>query len=156
MSAVHLTGPIAKAGFITRSDMIRQLTTDRFGPTLARNSADQLNKLMSDVGSESITPAQLLWDEIPLTATVTQSGPTDAKVHVWSVLVVGAPGIGVPRQAWSTFTVKLAWQHNDWKVDGWSSRSGPTPTLTASTATAGFDALAGVTDWPLVARGGGS
>lgn len=155
-SAVHLTGAIAKAGFITRSDMIHQLTTERFGPALARTSANQLDQLMSEAGSESITPGQLLWDEIPLTATVTRSTATTASVRVWSVAVVGAPGVGVPRQAWRIVTVTLAWEGGDWRVDGWTARPGPAPTLADSTVTASFDALREVTGWPLAVEEGGN
>ena len=39
VSAVSLTGELARAGFITRSDMIRVLASRRYGPTLADLSA---------------------------------------------------------------------------------------------------------------------
>ena len=42
VSAVSLTGELARAGFITRSDMIRVLASRRYGPTLADLSAAQL------------------------------------------------------------------------------------------------------------------
>ena len=51
MSAVGTTGPIARAGFITRRDMIDQLATTDYADTLASTSARQLDDLMGDLGA---------------------------------------------------------------------------------------------------------
>jgi hypothetical protein len=42
----------------------------------------------------------------------------------------------------------LVWQHDDWKIDHWIDRPGPTPTLADGTETALFDQLQQVTGWP--------
>jgi hypothetical protein len=145
---VQLTGPIAKAGFITRGDMIDALSTKRFGPALASRSAQQLADLLQQVGTDGLTPSELLWSELPLTARVVRAGATRAQVQVWSVVVLGAPGVGVPHQAWRTVTVDLAWERDDWKVDGWSSTPGPTPVLTDGADAASLEDLTTVTGWP--------
>ncbi|MDQ6836844.1 MAG: hypothetical protein M3137_00510 [Actinomycetota bacterium] len=155
MSAVHLTGPIAKAGFITRSDMIGEIATGRFAPTLAKSSVAQLGEFMVQVGSVELTPGDLIWDELPLTAMVTRPGADRERVQVWSVLVVGAPGVGVPRQAWRTVTVDVAWERGDWKVAGWLAEPGPTPVLADPTGTASIEAVREVTGWPIAAGSGG-
>lgn len=155
ISAVHLTGSIARAGFITRSDMIGEIAADRFAPRLAKTSARQLDELMVQVGSAELTPSELIWDELPLTAKVTRSATDLPRVRVWSVLVVGAPGIGVPRQAWRTVTVDVAWERGDWRVAGWSAEPGPTPVVVDPTDTASIDAVRQVTGWPVAAGSGG-
>lgn len=148
LSAVGLTGPIARAGFITRRDMIGELTTTRYGSTLAAASARQLHELMGDLGPAGLVPAELLWSELPLTARVVDATTHRVRVEVWTVLVVGAPGVGVPRQAWRTVTVQLAWQRGDWRIDRWSSKPGPTPVLDQLTDTASLEELERVTAWP--------
>ena len=64
------------------------------------------------------------------------------------MLVIGAPGVGVPRQAWRTVTVDLAWERDDWRIDRWTSEPGPTPVLDELTDTASLEELQRVTAWP--------
>ena len=64
------------------------------------------------------------------------------------MLVIGAPGVGVPRQAWRTVTVDLAWERDDWRIDRWASEPGPTPVLEELTDTASLEELQRVTAWP--------
>ena len=69
-----------------------------------------------------MSPGQLLWSELPLTARVVASDEATAQVEVWSVVVIGIPTAdSVPRQAWRTVTVDLAWVEGDWLVSGWSA-----------------------------------
>ena len=79
MSAIGQTGPIARAGFITRGDMIDQLATTRYADALASTSARQLDDLMGDLGSAGLVPADLLWAELPLTARVTDGSARRAR-----------------------------------------------------------------------------
>lgn len=148
MSAVSLTGPVAKAGFITRRDMIGELATARYGPTLASASARQLDDLMGDLGTAGLVPAQLLWSELPLTARVLKGKASRVRVQAWTLLVIGAPGVGVPRQAWRTVTLDVVWERGDWRIDAWSSTPGPTPVLDELSDTASLEELERVTSWP--------
>ena len=66
VSAVSLTGELARAGFITRSDMIRVPASRRYGPTLADLSAAQLDAFIDELAGEGLTPSQLLLQELPL------------------------------------------------------------------------------------------
>lgn len=154
VSAVRLTGPIARSGFITRSDMIQSLASERYGPTLAAESSNQLSEMTAELGAATIAPADLVWSEIPLTARVIAADRMAARVEVWAVLVVGVPDVGAPRQAWRTVTVDLVWEHDDWKVDGWTSRAGPTPLLDATAAVASTEQVAEVLSWPSAPSGG--
>lgn len=154
VSAVRLSGVIATAGFITRCDMIRSLTTERFGPELATLSAAQLEEMTVALGEASVSPAALLWQELPLTARARDDGAR-VEVQVWSVLVVAVPGVGAPRQAWRTVTIELVWEADDWKVDGWSTIPGPTPLLDQTAGIDDADAVAEVLSWPVAPAGGG-
>ena len=147
VSAVRITGPIARAGFITRSDMIATIASERYGPTLARESASQLSEMSMILGTASIPAGDLVWSELPLTATVVLAGDA-ARVEVWSVLVIGVLDVGAPRQAWRTVTVDLIWEDSDWKIDGWSALPGPTPLLDATTAIATTQEINEVAAWP--------
>lgn len=148
LSAIGLTGSIAKAGFITRDDMIGELATASYGPTLASASARQLDGLLGDLGGAGVTPDQVLWSELVLTARVVDASMDRVRVEAWTLLVVGAPGVGVPRQAWRTVTVDLAWERGDWRVDGWRAVPGPTPVLDELSDTASLEDLQRVTSWP--------
>lgn len=155
LTAVRLTGPIARAGFITRADMIASITTEHFGPQLAAASAGQLDDMTIELGAASVAPGDVLWSEIPLTATVTATNDEVARVSVWAVLVVAVPEIGAPRQMWRTVTIDLAWEAGDWKIDGWTAVPGPTPLLDANVAVATTAELAKVVAWVSVPVGGG-
>lgn len=148
VSAIALTGDIARAGFITRDDMIGTVASSRFGPTLARDSAAQLDDLVGDFAAAGVTPAAVLFRELPLTARVVHADDSGARVEVWAVLVVGVPDHGAPRQLWRTVTVDLVWENADWRVDGWTARAGPTPALATNAPIAAVTELVEVTGWP--------
>jgi hypothetical protein len=150
VSAVSLTGDLARAGFITRSDMIRVLASRRYGPTLADLSAAQLDAFIDDLAGEGLTPSQLLLQELPLTAVVESASADAATVQVWALLVAGGDRLGSPRQLWRTVTVELVWEDGDWKVDGWAVRPGPTPALATNAPVASLAELRAVTAWPSV------
>lgn len=153
VATVRLTGHIATAGFITRGDIIESISTARFGPTLSARSASQLGEMTAPLGSVGVPASQVLWSEHPLTARVVSADDRRAVVEVWSVLVVGVPGAGAPRQAWRTVTVTMAWERGDWRIDGWASSAGPTPMLAEAAAVDGVEDIAVVAGWR--AAGGG-
>lgn len=155
VSAVRATGDIARAGFITRSDMIRSLTTTGYAPTLVSLSATQLAEMVVELGDAKVAPEDLVWSEIPLTAQVAAADDQAASVRVWSVLVVAVPDVGAPRQVWRTVTIDLAWETGDWKVNGWASTAGPTPLLDANSSVASAVEIADVTSWVVATVGGG-
>jgi hypothetical protein len=154
IAAVRLTGDIARAGFITRTDMIEMLATTRFGPTLAEASAAQLEEMAAELEEGDVSPASVLFTELPLTARIVSADDSRAQVEVWSVLVVAVPDHGAPRQAWRTVTVDLAWERGDWRIDGWTAQAGPTPALGFDAPVASSDELAEVAGWPSTVGGG--
>jgi hypothetical protein len=148
VAALELTGPIARAGFITRSDMIASLASARFAPTLANESANQLAEMTTILGDASLAPDALVWSELPLTARLVRVTDREAQVEVWAVLVVGVVNLGAPRQAWRTVTIDLVWESGDWKVDGWVAAPGPTPMLDGTAAIATTEQITEVVAWP--------
>lgn len=153
LAAVSLTGEIATAGFITRSDIITSIATTGYGRALASLSSSQLAELSVELGGVGRSPAELVWSEIPLTARFVSVDDHRAVVEVWAVLVVGVPGVGAPRQAWRTVTVEVAWERGDWRIDGWTTRPGPTPALAATSVVSSVEGIAEVISWP--SAGGG-
>lgn len=148
VSAVALTGDIARAGFITRSDMITTLASRRFAPALVESSSGQLAELLGDLAAEGIAAGSVLFRELPLTARVTAADLSAARVEVWAVLVAGTAERGAPRQLWRTVSVELVWEGDDWRIDGWTAQAGPTPALATSAAISTVDELDVVTSWP--------
>ena len=154
LAALSLTGKIATAGFITRSDIIGSIATSSYGPALASLSSAQLAELSAELGDAGVSPTGLVWSEMPLTARIVSADDRRAVVEVWAVLVVGVPGVGAPRQAWRTVTVELAWERGDWRIDGWDTRPGPTPALAADSVVSRVEDIAEVISWP--PAGGGA
>ena len=153
LAAVSLTGEIATAGFITRSDVIDSIATSNYGPALASLSSSQLVDLSVELGDVGVSPSELVWSEIPLTARIVSADDHRAVVEVWAVLVVGVPGVGAPRQAWRTVTVEVAWERGDWRIDGWDTQPGPTPALAANSVVSSVEDIADVISWPTASGG---
>lgn len=147
VSAVGLTGDVARAGFITRADMIRTFATDRFAPMLVELSADQLDEMISELTPAGVAAGSVTLTELALTAHVAAFDESAAVVEVWSVTVMSVGDVAAPRQVWRTVTVELAWEGDDWRVDGWTSVPGPTPALNAAGAIASYDDIATVLAW---------
>ncbi|MGE0136880.1 MAG: hypothetical protein AB7L17_10655 [Ilumatobacteraceae bacterium] len=147
VSAVSLTGEIARAGFITRTDMIETLASGRFGPTLAAESAAQLGEMSGELGAAGVAAQSVTFSELPLTASVVHADRASAEVEVWTVCVITVADVAAPRQVWRTVTVELVWEDADWRVDGWSTVSGPTPALAVSAPVAATDEVLQVLSW---------
>lgn len=149
-SALSATGAIATAGFISRDDLIGSIASSGFAEELASESARQLDLLAIELGDAGVVPSQLVWAELPLRARVLSFSQDAAAVEVWSVLVVGVPGHGAPRQVWRTVTVGLIWEREDWRVDSWQSEAGPTPALAATSTVSSVDEIGAALAWPAV------
>jgi hypothetical protein len=153
-AAVRMTGKIATAGFISRADLIGAISSTRFAPALAARSAAQLADMTAEVGGAGVSPTDLVWEELPLTSHVTSANETAATVEVWSVLIVGVPDHGAPRQVWRTVTLGLVWERGAWRIDTWDAISGPTPALAATAPISDVAAVRNVLSWPSVGGDG--
>ena len=142
-----MTGTIAKAGFITRTDLIRSIASTSFGPTLANTSATQLSALSVELGDANVPAEDLLWTELPLSARVFTADASRAEVDVWTVLIFGVPAGGAPRQVWRTITIGLVWERDAWRIDGWDATPGPTPALATMAEISDVTTITGVAAW---------
>jgi hypothetical protein len=148
VAAVSVSGDIATAGFITRNDLIESIASSAYAEELAALSSRQLEDLSIELGEAGVAPDQLVWSEIPVRARTVSAEDRSAVVEVWSVLVVGVPGVGAPRQVWRTVTVELVWERDDWRIDGWDASAGPTPALASAAEVSSVDEIAAVVAWP--------
>lgn len=81
-------------------------------------------------------PSRVLMRLVPLGHRVERFSPSRARVAVWQVLLLGAPG-GRVVASWSTSRADLIWTSGGWRVARFTSdEPGPGPTVTnAATAT---------------------
>jgi hypothetical protein len=81
-------------------------------------------------------PSRVLLRLVPLGHRVESFSPARARIAVWQVLLIGAPG-GRVVASWSTSRADLVWTAGGWRVAGFTSdEPGPGPTATnAATAT---------------------
>jgi hypothetical protein len=150
ISAVAMTGTIARAGFVTRRDLVIALASHAYGPTLADSSGEQIDTMLRELGPAGVSMDTIVFHELPLTAHVRHADTTRARVAVWSVTVLGVLGRGAPRQVWRTVTVDLVWENQDWRIDRWTAVAGPTPILDAHAAVATVGEIASVSAWPSI------
>jgi len=147
MDAVGLTDEVARAGFISRRDLIDSFTTESFGPELADETSAQVGRLLVELGERDVDPTDLAVVEQPICADVIDVTSDAASVDVWSVMVVAAPGAGPARQVWRTVSVALQQVDGVWLVDGWESTLGPTPALAPDAGVSDVNAVATVIGW---------
>lgn len=146
-SYVESSNLVAKAGPLTRRDVILALATPRYGPELVDATDHQLDDLLFALGEHGVTPAGLIWSEHALTVDATAHGADRVDVRIWSVLVLAASGGSVARQVWRTSTLTLVWTSGDWKVDRWDTQPGPLPVPPAEAQVSSVAEIASVTSW---------
>ncbi len=147
VAAVALTDDVARAGFISRRELIESFTTPSYGPTLANETSEAVNAMLLDLGERNVDPADLHVVEQPISASAERTAD-GVRVNVWSVLVVAVPGTGPGRQAWRTVTLDMVQVGTRWLVDHWSSAPGPTPSPAAEAAFDDAKAFVEPLGWP--------
>ncbi|HUF99817.1 MAG TPA: hypothetical protein VMM60_16945 [Ilumatobacter sp.] len=153
-AAVAMTGEVARAGFISRRELIESFTTPGFGPVLADDTSEQMTALLLEFSERDADPAELQVTEQPLRTRVVTEDAAAATVDVWSVLVVAPPGASTARVMWRTVTVELLLIDGLWLVDGWTSTPGPTPMVGPESPISPAIDVAEVLAWsPAVADG---
>lgn len=89
------------------------------------------------------------WVVAPLAWRLDAYRAGQARVSVWSVHVLAAPGVAVPQSDWVTTTFELAWTARAWRLQSSRDVPGPTPQLggvdAASTSAHFAGALRGFT-----------
>ena len=67
------------------------------------------------------------WLVRPLAWRVEHFSSDHARVAVWTVTILSAPGVASPQSEFLTVTLDLARSDGDWRVDGVRDTPGPTP-----------------------------
>ncbi|TEX45726.1 MAG: hypothetical protein B7C54_11780 [Acidimicrobiales bacterium mtb01] len=147
VAAVALTDDVARAGFISRRELIESFTTPSYGPTLANETSEAVTAMLLDLGERDVDPADLHVVEQPISARA-EASADGVRVSVWSVLIVAVPGTGPGRQVWRTVTLDMVKVGGRWLVDHWSSEPGPTPSPAAEAAFDDAKAFVEPLGWP--------
>lgn len=130
-----------------RTRALSLLATARYAKTFTGSGAAALQQARNaPLGRGLRTGAQTISLTSPLAYRIVSYDGESAKVVSWGVAVVGNDQGLAPTASWATTTTALRWQDNDWKIDGASSQSGPTPGLAEqrpSTADAFIAGLSG-------------
>lgn len=124
-----MTGDVARAGFISRRELIESFATPSFGPVLADDTSKQMTSLLLEFSERAANPADLQVTEQPVRVRVVSSTTTTASVDVWSVLVVAVPTGATARAMWRTVTLDLVLIGNRWLVDGLEVRARAMPMI---------------------------
>lgn len=153
VAAVAMTGDVARAGFISRRELIESFATPSFGPVLADDTSKQMTSLLLEFSERTANPADLQVTEQPVRVRVVSSTTTTASVDVWSILVVAVPTGATARAMWRTVTLDLVLIDGRWLVDGWKSVPGPTPMIGAESPISPASDVAAVLRWTAVGVG---
>ena len=102
---------------------------------LARAYAQGAAQARSKLGVDSVPAPVVILRAAPVGYRIESFSRAAATVDIWCVGVVGSGATVQPQQSWRTETVSLVWERGAWKVAAFASSAGPTPPLTASTAT---------------------
>jgi hypothetical protein len=145
---------VATAGPLERGDLIGQFTTPGFGRSLTAKTNEQLDGLLFQLGAGGDRPIELRWGEYPLAVHVQSVSADQVTVTVWSLSVLLVAGGSLARQVWTTNTLTLVWQDNDWKVNRWSSADGPTPGLATDADLSSPSAVETTLGWAPATSGG--
>lgn len=65
----------------------------------------------------------------PVRYRVRSWSPEAAAIDIWGVILASGPKVGGVEESWVTATLDLRWVDSGWRVEGQSSRGGPTPEL---------------------------
>lgn len=126
LEIVRSIDEVARAGFISRRELVESFTTATFGPEFASETGQQVDTLLMELGARGVDDAALVIHEQPITVTSVDSAD-GVQVETWSVMIVAVTDLGPARQVWRTITLDMVDVDGVWLLDGWESEIGPTP-----------------------------
>lgn len=147
VAAVAMTAEVARAGFISRRELIESFTTKSFGRVLADDTSEQMAALSLEFSERQADPVDLQVTEQPLRVRISSSTMRTASVDVWSVLVVALPTAATARVLWRTVKIDLVLVDDRWLVDGWKSLPGPTPMVDVESPISSATDVRHVLEW---------
>lgn len=146
LEIVRSIDEVARAGFISRRELVESFTTDTFGPEFASETGQQVDTLLMELGARGVDDAALVIHEQPITVTSVDSAD-GVQVETWSVLIVAVTDLGPARQVWRTITLDMVDVDGVWLLDGWVSEIGPTPAPPAEGLIDTADSVTDVLAW---------
>jgi hypothetical protein len=151
LTYVRSSGELVSRGPIGRRDLLARLVVpsllDAQSSTVDRDVTAIRSHLVSGTG-QPVPISSLRWVETPLTASVTGSGSV-LELRIWSVAVLGAPGLDDVQAAWRTFSLTVRWVDDRWLVTEVSVEPGPAPLETPlDVPPSSFGEFERVASWP--------
>ena len=146
LEIVRSIDEVARAGFISRRELVESFTTDGFGPEFASETGQQVDTLLMELGARGVDDAALVIHEQPITVTSVDSAD-GVQVETWSVMIVAVTDLGPARQVWRTITLDMVDVDGVWLLDGWESEIGPTPAPPAEGLIDTADSVTDVLAW---------
>jgi hypothetical protein len=154
LAYVRSSGVLASRGPIGRRDLLAQLVTPALLDEQSIAVDADVTAIQSHLvsGTGALIPASSVrWVETPLTASVTGSRSV-LEVRIWSVAVLGAPGLDDVQAAWRTFSLEVRWIDGRWLVADVSVEAGPAPLETSlDVVPSSFVEFERVASWPRAA-----
>lgn len=126
----------AAVSYATASQRWLYMTDDEIGAALtAIGTPAAAPRLADEVVAEvavardglAASPGRVWWIVRHLAARLDAYTDLRARVSVWTVTVLSAPGVALPQADWLTVTVYLEWHGGDWRVAAVDDEPGPTP-----------------------------
>ena len=154
LEIVRSIDEVARAGFISRRELVESFTTDEFGSQFASDTGQQVDILLMELGARGVDDEGLVLHEQPITVTSTDVAD-GVQVETWSVLIVAVSDLGPARQVWRTITLDMVDVDGAWLLDGWESEIGPTPAPPAEGLIDTADSVIDVLAWRRVDGGEG-
>lgn len=146
LEIVRSIDEVARAGFISRRELVESFTTATFGPEFASETGQQVDTLLMELGARGVDDAALVIHEQPITVTSVDSAE-GVQVETWSVMIVAVTDLGPARQVWRTITLDMVDVDGVWLLDGWESEIGPTPAPPAEGLIDTADSVTDVLAW---------
>lgn len=150
-AAVHfvLTGQTMIGMVPTRvPDAIRSMAASGSADSQVTEAQEQLRLLRERLAGGT---AQIRYIQSILASRVDAFTLERARVSVWSVGVLSRTGVAQPQAGWTTSTLELVWERDDWRIWDNTITPGPTPALNASALPSSAEqldqALVGFTPW---------
>jgi hypothetical protein len=103
---------------------IAQIATPVAAPRLID---DVLAEVSTARDQLTLSEGPVWWLVRPLAWRVEHFSSAQARVAVWTVTILSAPGVASPQSEFLTVTLDLSWSDDDWRVDGVRDTPGPTP-----------------------------
>lgn len=95
---------------------------------LAANPSEALNKALGTAAGRPQTKD--VFSQVPAAAAVQSYTENEAKIAIWAAGVTQSrptPGEVTVQVPWSTTTITVTWQDDDWKVSDYKFEAGPEP-----------------------------